>query len=106
MRRRVMLPAVFLLAAGGLAGCDGGAVKPVDIKVTEIDPLNQFKAYLENYTKGAPVSSEATSAEELIGRIKQKHPDKADAVEKGWAEIMKVKTNPKAKAKELLEKLK
>ena len=42
----------------------------------------------------------------LIGKIKLQDPAKGEIAEKGWAEILKNKGSPSAKAKDLLAKLK
>jgi hypothetical protein len=99
---------VAALAGGGLAmsGCGGGDTPQVQTyEAPEADPLDEVKAILNNYANGMPVTIEAESFPELSARVKEKHPAKGEALEKGLADIKANPAGAQAKAKELLKQL-
>jgi hypothetical protein len=68
--------------------------------------LEQAKAILENYAKGAPMTSEVSSFPGVIEEVRKTDPQKADLLEKGFADLQKgPKSELGAKAKALLKKL-
>jgi len=95
---------LFALALGLLAGCGQGG-RPREVITGVEDPLAEAKATLTNYVNGQPIASEAESFPDLVRRVKEKDPAKGEILEKGLEDLMKVKTSPAAKAKELLKKL-
>ena len=96
----------FVLLAGFLVGCGGGDVPKVEtFQAPVVDPVDEAKAILNNYANGAPVTSEAESFPDLVARVKEKDPAKAEILDKGLREIQTNKGNASAKAKELLKKL-
>lgn len=104
--RAWILPALLAFILPSLTGCGDSGRRPVqNIEVKEADPINEAKALLTNYVNGQPVTSEAESFPDLIKRVKEKDPAKGAILEKGLADIMKVKAAPAGKAKELLKKL-
>ena len=103
--KRLPFGAVAALAIAA-AGCgDGGRVKEESIEVQQNSPLDQAKKILENYAKGQAVGSEATSFAKLVEDVRKTDPDRADILEKGFADLQKPKANTVAKSKELLQKL-
>ena len=102
-RRLCALAAILALA---FAGCgDSGKVKEESIEVVQNTPLDQAKKLLENYSKGQPVGSESTSFANLVEGVRKTDAERADVLEKGFAELQKPKINVAAKAKEILGKI-
>ena len=96
------------LAAAGwlLAGCGSKDTPKVEtFQAPAVDPLVEVRTILNNYASGMPVTSEAESFPELVARVREKDPAKADVLEKGLAEIKQHPQQAASKAKELLKKL-
>src|SRR5205085_11205418 len=95
-----------LLVVVVLFGCGSSGmpeVKSYPVKATA--PLDEAKALLQNYANGQPMASEAASFPDLVERVRQTDPQKADILAKGLADMEKSKTNIAGKAKALLQKL-
>ncbi len=101
---RFLLLFGLALPLGVLTGCGEGQTRQT-IQIPAADPLAEAKAILNNYVRGMPVTSEATSFPILINRVKEKDPARGDLLEKGFQEILKSRKNPGPKARELLKKL-
>ena len=96
----------FLLVATTLCGCGmSGTPKIETVTAPAPDPVARVKAMLTNYANGAPVTSEASSFEQLAVQVKEKDPAKGEIVEKGLQDIKAHPAGAKAKAAELLKKL-
>jgi hypothetical protein len=94
-----------LLALVLVLGC-GPYVKEETVVVPENDPMNQVKATLQNYAKGQPVTSEATSFDYMVEQVRKVHPSKADTLKQGLDEIKTAKGAALvSKSKELMKKL-
>lgn len=89
-----------------LAGCrPQGTPKVETFQAPAVDPLVEVRTILTNYANGMPVTSEAESFPELVARVREKYPAKADLLEKGLSEIKAHPQTAASKAKELLQKL-
>ncbi|MSR31826.1 MAG: hypothetical protein EXR99_10015 [Gemmataceae bacterium] len=96
---------LFLIALVLAApGCGGSASQDIEIKVA--DPLDGVRTLLKGYAEGQPLRSEVTSFPDLVNTVRKVDANKADMLEKGFADLQKKGANIKAKAKELLEKFK
>jgi hypothetical protein len=97
-------PAVAALA---IAGCGpSGRVKEETIEVKENSALDQSKKYLEAYSKGQPLGSEASTYDSLVEEVRKTDAARADVLQKGFADIRKApKGGVPAKAKEVLAQL-
>lgn len=91
--------------AFSILGCSESKNETIVIKVAD-DPLAGVRTILEGYVKGVPMRSEVTSFPDFINSAKKANPEKGALLEKGLQELQKPGTNLKAKASELLEKLK
>lgn len=103
--RRLLFAAALAASGVGVIGCDGGKPVVKSVQAPEADPIAEAKAMLTNYSKGAPVTSEAESFPDLVSRVKAKDAAKGAILEKGFKEILANKSGAKAKADELLKKL-
>lgn len=98
--------ALSFLAAGILTGCGLGTSTPTKtFKVEMPTGLNQAKLLLENYAKGKPLASEASTFPRIVEEVKKTDPQKADLLEKGFADIQKNPKQARATAAALLKKL-
>lgn len=109
---RIRKLAAGLLVAGLVApllaassGCGGGGVKEELIEVKPLDPMVQVRSTLQNYAKGQPVASEATSFDYMVAEVRKTDAAKADTLKAGLDEIKALKGSPAAKAIELMKKL-
>jgi len=102
-----LLFAAPLAAAVALAGCGpSGRVKEETIEVKENSALDQSKKYLEAYSKGQPISSEASTYDSLVAEVRKTDAARADVLQKGFDDLKKApKGSVPAKAKEILAKL-
>jgi hypothetical protein len=95
--------AAVLAGAIGLAGCGKpGRVDEKTIEVQEQPALNEAKSYLENYAKGQKLGSEVTQFERIVTEVRKTDPQRATALEKGFAELQKKGADTKGTAKEIL----
>jgi hypothetical protein len=105
MTKWICQAAVFA-AAVGLAGCGPpGKVEEQSIEVKEQTALKEAQGYLENYAKGQPVTSEVTEYERIVTEVRKTDPQRAEILEKGFAELQKKGVNTRAKAKEILREI-
>ena len=86
-------------------GCGDERTREKSIEVQQNSALEQAKTLLEGYAKGKPVGSEATSFAKIVEELRKDDKERADILEKGFAELQKPKANTAAKAKEILAKL-
>ena len=102
-----LLFAAPLAVAVTLTGCGpSGRVKEETIEVKENSALDQSKKYLEAYSKGQPISSEASTYDSLVAEVRKTDAARADVLQKGFDDIRKAsKAAVPAKAKEVLAKL-
>lgn len=102
MSRLSQLIAVGLLF--GVVGCGDSNPKEQSIEVKQNSPVDQAKNLLEKYAKGQPLGSEVTSFEYIVKEVRKTDAARADTLEKGFAELQKLKGAAlTAKAKELLK---
>ena len=95
---------VFLLAALAAPGCGPpGRVNEESIEVKPNSGLDEAKQLLNKYAKGQPLGSEVTSFDNLVARVRETDPQRADILAKGFADLQKPKVDTRAKAKELLK---
>ncbi len=95
----------LLVASILLTGCGPAGVTEKTYEVKPLSAVEQARQLLQNYAQGAPLSSEVTSFPDLISEVKETDPQKADLLEKGFADIQQSPANRAATAKALLEKL-
>lgn len=100
---RAMAGLVVLVALSGCGSSGMPEVKSYPVKSTSA--LDEAKGLLQNYANGQPMASEAASFPDLVERVRQTDPQKADILAKGLADMEKSKTNIAGKAKALLQKL-
>lgn len=104
--RRTQLAGILLVAAAAFSGCTPAAVNEKTYEAKSPSGLDQAKGILENYAKGAPMTSEGSSFPAIVEEVKKTSPQKADILEKGFADLQKSsKSELAAKAKALLKKL-
>jgi hypothetical protein len=105
MKYRLLTAA--LVGAGLVAGCGpSGRVKEETIEVKENSALDQSKKLLENYAKGQPLGSEASTYDSLVEGVRKTDAARADVLQKGFADLQKAaKGATAAKAREILAKL-
>ena len=77
-------------------GCSPGGPKQQEIKIIVVDPINEVKSLLVNYSKGSPVTSEASGFPDLVARVRAVSPEKADILAAGFEKIL---ANPEAAKK-------
>lgn len=104
MLRKLSL-AFFLPILGLAIGCESGKIQEKTIEVKENGGLARAKQLLESYAKGQPLGSEVTSYQGIVDEVRQTDSARADALEKGFAELQKLKAGTAAKAKEILKQL-
>jgi hypothetical protein len=103
MFARLGLMGLLLVGGLGVTGC--GTPGEEQIKVQQVDRLEEAKRLLQNYANGQPVTSEATSFPKLVEDVKKTDPAKGEILEKGLAEIQASPATAADKAKEVLSKL-
>jgi hypothetical protein len=103
---RALVVAAVAMFLGGLAGCGmSGTPKVETVTAPAPDPIARVKTMLTNYANGAPVTSEASSFDQLAAQVKEKDAAKGEIVEKGLQDIKAHPNAAKAKATDLLKKL-
>lgn len=103
---RMALVIGWMVAGWLLAGCGQKDTPKIEtFQAPQVDPLVEVRTILTNYANGMPVTSEAESFPELVARVREKDPAKADLLEKGLSEIKAQPQKAASKAKELLQKL-
>ena len=104
MKRFHFLFTGLLLSAFAL-GCS----KPVKEENIEVkasnDPLEQPRVILKRYAEGQPLGSESTSFAYMVEQVRKVDPQRAEVLERGFADLQNSKTGLKAKAKDLLAKI-
>jgi hypothetical protein len=103
---RLMLAAALLAAAcTSFVGCDTGTPQVKTIDAPQMDPVQEAKNILTNYSNGSPVTSEAMGFPDLIKRVKEKDAAKGEILEKGLDQIKASPGSAKSTATDLLKKL-
>ena len=92
---------IIVVALLGLCGC--GKDPPVEIKPQS--GLERAKVILNDYARGAPMGSEAMTFQEIVEGVRQTDPQKAEILEKGFADLKRSPGSRRAKARELLKQL-
>jgi hypothetical protein len=106
MKCFLMAVAVSLLGCVGVAGCGGGKLPKVEtFQAPAPDPVARAKAILTNYANGMPVTSEASSFDDIVAAVKTKDAAKGEILEKGFTAIKANPNSAKSKATELLKQL-
>ena len=70
--------------------------------MTGIEWLRSAKVILEGYVRGGECGKELENCEQLVASLRPTHPDKADILEKGFAEL---RTAPDNALKETAQKI-
>jgi hypothetical protein len=86
-------------------GCDSGIRPEETIEVKQPDPMLQVKSTLQNYVNGQPVTSEVTSYDYMVAKVRKVDPAKADILKTGLDEIKNSPAGAASKAKSLMKKL-
>lgn len=105
MRRAILAAALLAAAGAGFVGCDTGTPQVKTIDAPQMDPIQEAKNILTNYSNGSPVTSEAAGFDNLIKRAKEKDAAKGEVLEKGLNDIKSNPGSAKSVATELLKKL-
>ena len=92
---------IIFVALLGLCGC--GKDPPVEVKPQS--GLERAKVILNDYAGGAPLGSEAETFPEIVEEVRRGDPQKAEILEKGFADLKRSPGNRSVKARELLKKL-
>jgi hypothetical protein len=87
------------------AGCSQPSWEERTYEIREISPLDQARQLLEGYAGGQPLGSEVDSYPDLVSRLREVDPAKADVLEQGLEELSQSSGSLQVKAKALLEKL-
>jgi hypothetical protein len=94
---------IIFVALLGLCGC-GKDPPPVEVKPQS--GLERAKAILNDYAQGAPMGSEVETFPEIVEEVRRSEPQKAEILEKGFADLKRSPSNLRAaKARELLKQL-
>jgi hypothetical protein len=101
VRARLTVGIIFT-ALLGLWGCGPGKGPQPGAKQSG---LERAKVILNDYAQGAPMGSEAMTFEEIVEDVRKTDPQKADLLEKGFADLKRSPANRSAKARELLKRL-
>ena len=97
---------VSICACASFVGCGGGQLPKVEtFQAPAPDPVARAKTILTNYANGMPVTSEASSFDDIVAAVKAKDAAKGEVLEKGFAAIKASPSTAKAKATELLKQL-
>ena len=105
MARLILAAALVATACAGFVGCDSGTPQVKTIDAPAMDPIQEAKNILTNYSNGSPVTSEAAGFDNLIKRAKEKDAAKGEILEKGLNEIKSNPASAKSVATDLLKKL-
>ncbi len=89
------------------AGCSGGpSVKTIKIASPAEAALGEAKQILNRYSDGAPPTSEVDSFPQLVQKIREDAPAKADVVEEAFNAVQKNPGSRKSAASKALKQLK
>jgi hypothetical protein len=105
MPRLLLAVAVIAAACAVFVGCDTGTPQVKTIDAPQMDPVQEAKNILTNYSNGSPVTSEAAGFPDLIKRVKEKDAAKGEILEKGLNDIKASPGSAKSTATDLLKKL-
>jgi len=105
MSRAILAAAFLAVACAWFVGCDTGAPQVKTIDAPAMDPVQEAKNILTNYSNGSPVTSEAAGFDNLAKRVKEKDAAKGEVLEKGLNDIKANPASAKSVAAELLKKL-
>ena len=104
--KRIVVVLVCAWCCPWLVGCGGGQLPKVEtFQAPAPDPVARAKAILTNYANGMPVTSEASSFDDIVSAVKAKDAAKGEILEKGFAAIKANPNTAKTKATELLKQL-
>jgi hypothetical protein len=92
---------IVFIALLGLCGC--GRKPPVQVQPQS--GLERAKVILNDYASGVPMGSEAATFEEVVAEVRKTDPQKAVALEKGFADLKRTPKNLRDKARALLKQL-
>jgi hypothetical protein len=92
-----------LLLAVAAIGCSGVEEKVYDLQ--ENSALKQARGALERYAAGQPLGSESEGFEQLVARVREKHPKEADVLQQAFTDIKAQPASRASIAKKALEKL-
>jgi hypothetical protein len=106
MTRFLCALAIAVFACIGFSGCGGGQLPKVEtFQAPTPDPVARAKTILTNYANGMPVTSEASSFDDIVAAVKAKDAAKGEVLEKGFTAIKANPSTAKSKATELLKQL-
>ncbi|GAA4426349.1 hypothetical protein [Bremerella cremea] len=91
-----------LLLAIALVGCSQTSQKERSIPLKGSVSLNEARTLLQNYSKGAPLTSEAESFDSLVEGVRKDNPEAADTLAEAFK---KIRENPGSRAKVAKEAL-
>ncbi len=88
-----------------LLGCSQSSQKERVIPLKASASMNNARSILENYAKGAPITSEADSFDAVVAGVRKENPEAADTLEKAFKDIRQNPGNRARIAKETLKEL-
>ena len=86
-------------------GCSQSSQRERVIPLKASASMNNARSILENYAKGAPITSEADSFDAVVAGVRKEDPKAADTLEKAFQDIRQNPGNRARIAKETLKEL-
>jgi len=102
---RILLAAAVCLGTHSLIGCSQSSQKERVIPLKASASMNNARSILENYAKGAPITSEADSFDAVVSGVRKENPESADKLADAFAKIRANPGNRARYAKETLKEL-
>lgn len=88
-----------------LLGCSQSSQKERVIPLKASASMNNARSILENYAKGAPITSEADSFDAVVAGVRKDDPAAADTLDKAFKQIRENPSNRAKIAKDTLKEL-
>jgi hypothetical protein len=105
-KNRKFAVAFMVAVCVSVMGCSSGQTPKIEtFQAPAPDPIARAKTILTNYANGMPVTSEASSFDDIVASVKTKDAAKGEILEKGFAAIKANPSTAKSKATELLKQL-
>ncbi|WDI43394.1 hypothetical protein [Bremerella sp. P1] len=86
-----------------LVGCSQSSQQERVIPLKASASMNNARSILENYSQGAPITSEADSFDAVVEGVRKENPEVADILAEAFK---KIRENPSSRAKVAKETLK